>query len=160
MDACGRVRECEGVPHVVMLWDRYCRARAGNIKALVPFLKTLEEVKQPAHIVGGHALIRSLPGCGKQAEHRDYLTMGSHPKVRGEACPYSVVVAVEGGSSLYVLGEKIDLPLGSAIVFRGDVRHSGSEYKTDNIRYHLYVDVLHDHEARKGTHVQWIPAPA
>jgi hypothetical protein len=66
LDACGRVRECEGVPHVVMLWDRYCRARAGNIKALVPFLKTLEEVKQPAHIVGGHALIRLLPSCGKQ----------------------------------------------------------------------------------------------
>ena len=50
---------------------------------------------------------------------------------------------------------KIDLPLGSAS-FRGDVRHSGSEYATDNIRYHLYVDVVHEHEVRQGTHVQWI----
>jgi hypothetical protein len=102
--------------------------RKGNIRALVPFLKILDDVKQPEHVIGGHALIRSLPGCGKQADHTDYFTMGSHGKVTGKVCPYSVVVALEGGSSIYMCGEKVNLPLGSAIVFRGDIRHSGSEY--------------------------------
>jgi hypothetical protein len=36
------------------------------------------------------------------------------------------------------------------------VRRSGSEHATDNIRFHLYVDVVYEHEARQGTHVQWI----
>ena len=54
---------------------------------------------------------------------------------------------------MYVKEEKVDIPLGYAIIFRGDVRHSSSEYDCDNIRYHLHIDVVGLHEAREGTHV-------
>eukprot|EP00603_Paraphysomonas_imperforata_P005138 CAMPEP_0114435292 /NCGR_PEP_ID=MMETSP0103-20121206/12751_1 /TAXON_ID=37642 ORGANISM="Paraphysomonas imperforata, Strain PA2" /NCGR_SAMPLE_ID=MMETSP0103 /ASSEMBLY_ACC=CAM_ASM_000201 /LENGTH=224 /DNA_ID=CAMNT_0001605305 /DNA_START=17 /DNA_END=688 /DNA_ORIENTATION=+ len=135
---------------------RYLRVNSGSIRAVTPLLKTLEKVKEPEHIVGGHALIRSLRGCGKQGNHTDYFSMKSHGKVKGAACPYSVVVALEDGSSLYVGDAKVSLPARSAIIFRGDVSHSGSEYALDNIRYHVYIDVNDMHEARKGTHVKWV----
>lgn len=135
---------------------RYCKVTARSIRALVPFLRGLEAVKESSHVIGGHALIRSFKGCGKQASHTDYFTMGSKGAVKKETMPYSCVVAVEDGSYFYVKDEKISLPAGSAIVFRGDVVHSGSEYAKDNIRYHVYMDVDKRHEARDGSYVKWV----
>jgi hypothetical protein len=120
-----------------------------------PFLTHLESVKEEAHRIGGHALLRSLPGCKKQGAHMDYFTMKSHGPVSSDTQPYSCVLALETGSSIYVGDKKIELPIGSAIIFRGDVTHSGSEYKYDNIRYHLYIDVINKHEASKGTLIRW-----
>jgi hypothetical protein len=76
--------------------------------------------------------------------------------VRNASQPYSCVVALEEGTSFYLGSRKMDLPAGSAIIFRGDVAHSGSEYAVDNIRFHLYIDVCDCHEARAGTHVRWV----
>lgn len=135
---------------------RYCKVTPGCIRALVPFLRGLEAVKESSHVIGGHALIRSFDGCGKQASHTDYFTMESKGAVKKDTMPYSCVVVVEGGSSLYLKEEKISLPAGSAIVFRGDVVHSGSEYSRDNIRYHLYMYVDKKHEASDGAYVKWV----
>lgn len=78
-------------------------------------------------------------------------------KVRDDTNPYSVLVALEEGSSVYVKDVKVPLPCGCALIFRGDVVHSGSEYKYDNIRFHMYMDVVgSEHIAGKGKSIQWV----
>ena len=126
------------------------------LKAMIPFLKELDAVKEPSHVIGGHALIKSLPGCPKQAAHTDYFSMPSHGKVKGRTVPYSCLLALEEGSFFYLNEEKISLSKGSVIILRGDVVHSGSEYDKDNIRYHIYMDVAGEHEARSADHVHWV----
>lgn len=37
-----------------------------------------------------------------------------------------------------------------------DVKHGGAEYSTDNIRYHLYVDVVDAHVASDGSLLKWV----
>ena len=123
---------------------------------MTPFLKKLNAVKEVDHVVSGHALIRSYPGCKKQALHTDYFSMLPHARVRGVSMPYSCLVALESGSYVYLNDSKMILPKGSAVVFRGDVVHSGAEYSADNIRYHLYIDVRDKHVASEGTHVHWV----
>ena len=134
---------------------RYKVIKRDDINALDPFFKKLESVKDPTHVMTGLAMIRSLKGCPKQDPHTDYFTMRSHGKTKECVLPYSGLVAVEHGSSIYVQGHKIVLPCRSAVLIRGDVVHNGSGYKKDNIRVHFYLDVAGVHEASAGTHVQW-----
>lgn len=126
-----------------------------DLTALEPFLEKLESVKDATHVITGLAMIRSVSGCPKQDPHTDYFTMRSHGKTKDCVLPYSGLVAVERGSSIYVQGQKIDLPCRSAVLIRGDVVHNGSGYKKDNIRVHFYLDVAGVHEASAGTHVHW-----
>lgn len=86
---------------------------------MVPLLKKLEEVKEDSHVAGGHALMRVYKDCPRQGTHMDYFTVEPHSKVRGETLPYSVVVALESNSFLYVEGAKVSLPARHAVVFRG-----------------------------------------
>jgi hypothetical protein len=140
---------------ISFLNTRYLRVPDDALLAMDPFLNWLESAKEAKHNVAGHALLRSLPGCKKQDAHTDYYTMRSHGMVRTLTAPYSCVVALEEGSSFYINDVKIALDKGNAIILRGDVVHSGSEYKFDNIRYHIYIDVAGEHVANEGTHVHW-----
>ena len=135
--------------------SRYLRVGAKSIKAMNPFLDFLQRVKEPAHVIAGHGLVRSLPLCIKQDEHKDYFSLRSHGKVLGSTMPYSILIALEHDAYVYLYGVKTPLPIGCAVVLRGDVLHSGSEYKNDNIRYHLYMDVKNVHVAEDGTQLQW-----
>jgi hypothetical protein len=38
------------------------------LKAMIPFLKELDAVKEPSHVIGGHALIRIKSKCKQQAK--------------------------------------------------------------------------------------------
>eukprot|EP00603_Paraphysomonas_imperforata_P013847 CAMPEP_0114461428 /NCGR_PEP_ID=MMETSP0104-20121206/6270_1 /TAXON_ID=37642 ORGANISM="Paraphysomonas imperforata, Strain PA2" /NCGR_SAMPLE_ID=MMETSP0104 /ASSEMBLY_ACC=CAM_ASM_000202 /LENGTH=194 /DNA_ID=CAMNT_0001634199 /DNA_START=163 /DNA_END=747 /DNA_ORIENTATION=- len=127
-----------------------------DLAVLDPFFQKLEEVKDPTHVVTGLGYIRSLKGCPKQDPHTDYYSLRSHGKTKDIVMPYSGVVALEDGSSIYMDGQKVKLPRRSAVLFRGDVVHNGSEYKTDNIRVHFYMDVVKAHEASSGTHIHWV----
>ena len=131
-----------------------------DIKALKlkPFLKALASVKEPEHDIAGYALIKSFAGCKKQAPHTDYWCQRSNGKVRDVCMPYSGVVSLQCGSSL-LLGhdnDRVKLPVGSAIIFRGDVVHSGSDYRSDNVRFHFYIDVKGKCVASEGIHVRWV----
>jgi hypothetical protein len=68
--------------------------------------------------------------------------------------PYSVLIALEDDSFIYIEGNKISVPKGSAVVLRGNVTHSGSEYPKSNLRYHIYIDTS-EHVANEGSHVKW-----
>lgn len=135
---------------------RYRQVRPKSLpECLQPFLAKLDEVKEDGHDVSGHAMIRSLPGCAKQDYHYDYLSMRGNGKVTGVVCPYSILLALENDSYVYVNGEKLPLPIATAIIMRGDVLHSGSEYDTDNMRLHIYMDVVGFHVAKEGKDVKW-----
>lgn len=134
---------------------RYLKVEPSSIDGLIPFLNKIDEIKEPGHVVGGHGFIRSFKGCPRQALHTDYFSVLEKVKVKGIVQPYSCVVSVEAGSSIYIGTVKIDLPAGSAIIFRGDCVHGGAEYMKDNIRYHLYIDVEEKHVARHGEAVSW-----
>lgn len=106
-------------------------------------------------MLSGHAMIRSLPGCVQQDYHTDYFSMRAKGQVTGEVCPYSILVAIENDSFIYVNGDKLSLPIATAIIMRGDVIHAGCEYSTDNMRLHIYMDVVGIHVAKEGTQVKW-----
>lgn len=129
---------------------RYLKIRRNGLNAVTPFLDKLNSVKQD-----DHALIRSFPGCIKQGLHTDYYSMRSHGKVPSVS-PYSVLIALEEGSSIWIGLNEIHLSAGTAIILRGDTIHSGSAYEYDNIRYHIYMDVRGMHVASEGTHVHWV----
>lgn len=138
-----------------MLTNRYRKVDQKEITALQPFLMKLNKAKEATHDIGGLALIRSLPGCVKQASHTDYFTVKSNGKSVGVTMPYSCLIALEEATSVYIKEVKHDIPPACAVILRGDVVHSGSEYKKDNIRFHLYMDVEAKHEAKKGNLLHW-----
>ena len=72
-----------------------------ELKVLNQFLRHLECVKQPGHVVGGHSLLGSLKGCMQQDYHRDYLTLMPNGRVE-EVMPYAAVVALQDDTAVHV----------------------------------------------------------
>lgn len=139
--------------------NRYLPVRPDRFKALAPFFKKIDEEKEPGHKVDGHALIQSLPGCVAQRSHTDFFNHRSHGAKEG-TFPYSILIALMDGCSVYIEGIKYPLPKGAAAIIRGDVTHNGSEYDEINYRYHIYLDVPPHHVASEGTHIRWLYPPA
>lgn len=121
---------------------------------LKPFLDALERKKNAAHKIGGYTLLRSKPGCQKQADHKDYFVLKKKGKMSGDNAPHVGLIALENDTTMHVEGEKVSVPKGSCIIMRGNVVHAGSDYKVDNIRFHFYMDTP-DYEASGGTHTLW-----
>ena len=140
----------------IMWYGRQLKLRRNTLTAVTPFLNYLEKKKSKQHILGGYFLLRSLPGCQRQALHQDYLSL-QHKTTLEEVMPYAVLIALEDDTSIYVNDKKYEIPKGAAFIFRGDVQHSGSEYACDNIRFHLYIDVKSRHECRNGADLRWKP---
>ena len=42
---------------------------------------------------------------------------------------------------IYIEGVKIKIPKGCALIMRGNLPHSGSEYNSYNVRLHMYIDL-------------------
>ena len=132
------------------------KLKRNNIPCLIPFLDRLEAVKEKDHVLGGFSLIRSLEGCPKQDDHTDYYSYRKKGKQIGLVHAYSCLISLEDQSSIYIGAEKVSVPRRAAVIFRGDVVHSGSDYTKDNIRYHLYMDVKNVYEAKVATHICWV----
>jgi hypothetical protein len=79
--------------------------------------------------------------------------MKTHGKVSGATMLYSCLAALEEDNNIYIEGEKVPLEVGSMVIMRGDVVHSGAEYASDNIRYHVYMEVVGEHEAARWEYV-------
>lgn len=110
------------------------------------------------HRVEEFVLLRSLPGCSRQMAHTDYVPIEELLNCPPDELPYLFLFAVEDNTSLIVwpgshkviqgrgrtistiAPQKLNLSAGDAVLFRPDLVHAGSEYTTENIRIHCYID--------------------
>lgn len=107
------------------------------------------------------ALLRSLPGCQRQAAHADYVPSAQLVAAADDDMPLAVLVALQNGTTLDVWPRSIrligadaqqvrehacirrrtvQLDAGDVLAFRGDLVHAGSAYDTENVRLHVYLD--------------------
>lgn len=114
----------------------------------------------PDHMVGGLVALESLPGCGRQAAHCDYVPTPELLATRDEEIPLLALIALEPHTRLDVwpashriirgaphtrstspsLRKTLDLEPGDLVIFRADLVHAGSAYDRRNIRLHAYLD--------------------
>lgn len=110
------------------------------------------------HYADDFVLLRSLPGCKRQAAHTDYIPELSLLRCDRYKLPFLFLFALEENTKLVVWpgshkvvqgrGRTVDpiqpktviLSAGDALVFRADLVHAGAEYETENIRIHCYID--------------------
>ena len=127
------------------------------VKELQYEIKTLPFLSE-WHVVNDFVLLRSLPGCRRQAAHTDYIPDSSLLRCDSAKLPLLFLFALESntrlivwpgshkvvqgrGRSLQPIQPKIlTLDAGDAVVFRPDLVHAGAEYETENIRIHCYID--------------------
>jgi hypothetical protein len=97
--------------------------------------------------------IRSFPGGVKQPPHTDFTFPLRFPHVDYVNMPAGIIVALEPGTHLFTYGwnrlcadpkeeVRVELDVGDAIIFRGDLIHACGAYETENIRLHAYLDVV------------------
>lgn len=110
------------------------------------------------------ALLRSLPGCARQAAHADYVPTPALCRASDAEMPLAVLVALQDETTLDVWPRSIRcigadteelahypliqrhtvaLSAGDVLVFRGDLVHAGSAYDAENVRLHMYLDSAH-----------------
>lgn len=90
-------------------------------------------------IVNDPVIIKSLSYCKRQQLHTDYDV----EKIKMNEYPHGIIVGCSDGCRFIVGTSKkyIHFDKGDVIIFRGDTVHAGSEYYTENIRLHAYIDV-------------------
>lgn len=111
-----------------------------------------------AHTVNDFVLLRSLPGCMRQAAHTDYIPDTALLQCPPDELPLLCLIALEEGARLVVWpgshkvirgrGRTLDpivprvlsLSPGDAVIFRADLVHAGAESSQDTIRIHCYID--------------------
>ena len=110
------------------------------------------------HRIEEFVLLRSLPGCSRQAAHTDYIPNDELLQSNEDTRPYLFLFALEDatrlivwpGSQKIVKGRGRSIPpiqpklvllqAGDAILFRPELVHAGAEYETENLRIHCYID--------------------
>jgi len=110
------------------------------------------------HTVHDFVLLRSLPGCMRQAAHTDYIPDVSLLQCPPDQLPYLALIAIQDKTSLIVWPgshkvirgrgrtvapiepHKVELKAGDLLVFRPDLVHAGAEVSTENLRIHCYID--------------------
>jgi hypothetical protein len=128
----------------------------------------------PQYDIVDETFLLSLAGCKRQVAHRDINPHSdqfqNHVK-SGGAVPLSCVVAVQHGSSMcvwpgshhdtdYTPAEKdmirISISRHQMLVFRADLVHGGSDYDTDNLRIHFFMDPKVGSWVRERDVVGWV----
>ena len=96
-------------------------------------------------LVNDVVILKSLPICKRQKLHYDYdikILRNLKPK----DYPHGIIIAL-CDNTRFIVSEDckrkkyLYLNKGDAVIFRGDLKHAGSEYYTENIRLHAYIDV-------------------
>ncbi|EGZ09819.1 hypothetical protein PHYSODRAFT_521703 [Phytophthora sojae] len=96
--------------------------------------------------------MHSRPGGQYQEPHQDYadeVRAAVHARYPG-SIPASVIIAIQPGTRLRLFPRcfdfarpemeiELEIPTGYAVVFRGDLFHSGVGYTTSNYRLHCYL---------------------
>ena len=88
-------------------------------------------------------ILKSHPYCKRQRLHYDY-DIGLLENVDKDY-PHGVIIGVSNNCRLIVSPDGISRKYihfnkGDVVIFRGDTIHAGSEYYTENIRIHAYID--------------------
>ena len=99
------------------------------VNRLVPGLKIANAV-----------LLRSMAGCSAQKLHFDF-----EPEALAllTLVPHGLLIAIEPEGASLEIGknrERVSIPQGGAILFRGDLLHAGAAYSALNDRIHVYLD--------------------
>lgn len=121
---------------------------------LAKLLKNVNALDPSIHKITNVIALRSNNNCTKQVEHCDSANVGTFD--RANVFPMACVVAIGPGTKMYVRSRIsndetcIHLDEGDILLFRGDVKHSGAEYKTQNVRLHAYIDLL-SHKRKRNT---------
>lgn len=110
------------------------------------------------HLCNHFVLLRSLPGCARQAAHTDYVPDPVLFQCEPKEKPLLFLFAIEDDTKLVVwpgshkvvqgrgrtmepiFPKVLTLSAGDAVVFRSDLVHAGAEYETENLRIHCYID--------------------
>jgi hypothetical protein len=102
------------------------------------------------YTLGDMSLLVSFPGCQRQEWHTDYdHNSGSARRnfavLLGLQCSQLDYCAYNADSIL--VQDKVSFRRGDLVIFRGDMVHAGSAYKSVNARVHFYIDSV-THPAR------------
>lgn len=87
-------------------------------------------------------LLKSQADCREQRPHYDYDPRDL-ARLNEDDLPLGVILAIEPETTLTVFAPDrvvIPVPEGTALVFRGDLKHAGSAYAREHQRIHCYVD--------------------
>lgn len=125
-----------------------------SMKIFRPMVTKLKKLF-PKHIVRDGYVIKSRPNCKTQRRHRDYER--NKELLESDLKPLSMLYSVNVGGKLRVWEKShlrnklsaeevkqvktIELDAGDAVIFRGDLYHSGAAYKCVHHRVHFYMDV-------------------
>jgi hypothetical protein len=82
----------------------------------------------------------SKAGCMKQPYHYDYSPSLDQTKMRKK--PGGLLIALQNNTKFSLVDKDIVLNKGDCIFFEGDCPHAGASFEKDNIRIHIYLDVL------------------
>jgi len=104
-------------------------------------------------------ILFSKKQCQRQLAHLDYEYTDEFKEVLHEPnkVPLLVIVAVMPGTTIHLWENSLDvmrntysgparpatqisLEVGDILIFRSDMIHAGSDYETENIRLHCYLD--------------------
>eukprot|EP00834_Sanchytrium_tribonematis_P007017 NODE_579_length_5813_cov_0.453448.p3 type:complete len:279 gc:universal NODE_579_length_5813_cov_0.453448:1228-392(-) len=93
-----------------------------------------------------YVVLKSLPGGVEQEMHQDFLDFElnqayeRHRHLQGglliALCPNTTLQIIKNGKY-----KTINLDVGSVMIFRGDLGHAGSSYKTLNYRIHVALTI-------------------
>jgi hypothetical protein len=89
-----------------------------------------------------HDATGTIRTCGMQRRHCDRAHEGSLMEKPFEQLPISVVWAVQDNTTMVVKEQRVAIPTGDLMLFRGDVCHRGDAYNQVHTRIHAYLDPL------------------
>lgn len=95
-------------------------------------------------IVNDPVILKSYPFCKRQRLHYDY-DISLLKEINECDYPHGIIIGVSNNCRLIVSHDGLSKSYvhfnkGDAVIFRGDTIHAGSEYFTENIRIHAYID--------------------
>ena len=158
LEACGPV--VEGATHIFnsnpeQKEDRK-RVQEKMPKRLSAPLEGRLRAAFPDKQVNDFVILKSKAGCQRQSAHTDYVPTEEIVDATDEEIPLLFLLALEEGTRLCVWPrshrlfrdglrravscEEVEMSVGDAILFRGDLVHAGSSYERDCIRIHAYID--------------------
>ena len=147
-------------------WDNNDKTRYQTVLnedsiSFIPQLNKIINSINPLLQKSNWVIIKSEIGCKKQMAHLDYVPTPEFNKIVNgfdkNRIPLLVLTSLMDNTYIHIWDKSIDIINGSytgepissskillnkgdVIVFRSDVIHGGSEYDTENIRLHCYLD--------------------
>ena len=127
------------------------KLEVNELSCIGHWISQVNQILHATHLpVAGFSLIWSDADTVEQETHIDYPTLSSHEKPQ-EWYPLACLIALDDNVSIIIENKGIHIPKFSALVFRGDLKHSGgSWYDCSGDRIHGYIDT-EEHQNSNGT---------